>query len=381
MPAVDGGGRSLEYAPELDGARGLAILLVLIWHYYMLQVAAAPGSMLTWISHAGLLAWSGVDLFFVLSGFLLGSILIRHRGADRYYAAFYLRRVCRIVPPYALLLAAYLVCAAWLSWRANPGLRWLFDGAAPFWTYATFTQNFAMALEMPLRGHFLAVTWSLAIEEQFYLVLPLLIALLSPRRLPWCLGALIVLAAVLRWSAPSRGLDLLMPLRMDSLLAGTLLAVLMQAPGSRAWLESRLSLLRLLFGVALVGVLLLTGKPAMMGVFHHTWLAGFYVLLLALALLGQGAIGRFLRTPFLVALGPISYSVYLFHQPVSGLMHAAIFGRAPRVDDLQSALITLTALALTLGIGVLTLRLIERPAITFGRRYGYRAAETQLRPA
>src|SRR2546425_646800 len=100
--------------PELDGLRGVAIGSVLIWHYFVLPTVAAPGTPLSYARVFGGLTWSGVDLFFVLSGFLIGGILLDARQATNYFQVFYTRRFFRIVPIYAailLLFPALLVVA------------------------------------------------------------------------------------------------------------------------------------------------------------------------------------------------------------------------------------------------------------------------------
>ena len=98
---------------ELDGIRGLAILLVLIHHYFGLQVPElSDGSWIAVARRATRLSWSGVDLFFVLSGFLIAGILLDHRKASNVYHVFYFRRATRILPLYLLTLAAYYTCVA-----------------------------------------------------------------------------------------------------------------------------------------------------------------------------------------------------------------------------------------------------------------------------
>jgi len=99
---------------QLDGIRGIAILLVLVWHYFSVQVHPDPGSTLSYIVRASSLAWSGVDLFFVLSGFLIAGILLDNRDTSNFFRIFYLRRVSRIFPLYFLLLGLFI----WLSHTA-----------------------------------------------------------------------------------------------------------------------------------------------------------------------------------------------------------------------------------------------------------------------
>src|SRR5437763_8989248 len=86
--------------PELDGLRGIAILLVLLWHYVHNAVEVTPGTWLSYLRATLNLSWSGVDLFFVLSGFLIGGILYDAKGSDKYYRVYYTKRVFRIFPLY-----------------------------------------------------------------------------------------------------------------------------------------------------------------------------------------------------------------------------------------------------------------------------------------
>jgi peptidoglycan/LPS O-acetylase OafA/YrhL len=180
--------------PELDGIRGLAILLVLIEHY----ISDAPHlNLARWQAYALIpfrLAWSGVDLFFVLSGFLIGGILIDARGATNYYATFYARRVHRIFPLYYLWFLLFLIGLP-LSSTVNEGSgRMLFNRDLPIWSYPIFFQNFAMSLRRGTGPMWLGITWSLAVEEQFYVILPWAIRKLSNRGILRLAGAAIIVA-------------------------------------------------------------------------------------------------------------------------------------------------------------------------------------------
>ena len=93
--------------PELDGIRGAAILMVIVWHYFFSQIHPSPHSLLSAMAIPFRLCWSGVDLFFVLSGFLIGGILVDSREAANYFRVFYVRRVCRLGPVYLLLLTSF----------------------------------------------------------------------------------------------------------------------------------------------------------------------------------------------------------------------------------------------------------------------------------
>src|SRR5215467_9983632 len=156
---------------ELDGLRGIAVLLVVYHHWMPLTLNISGDSV---AGRLGALSWSGVDLFFVLSGFLIGGILLDHKNSPSYFKTFYIRRVCRILPLYILCLALFYM---------TKSSGWLWNSPLPWYSYATFTQNFWTAF----RGNsaealWLVPTWSLAVEEQFYLTLPLLLCLTDSKK-------------------------------------------------------------------------------------------------------------------------------------------------------------------------------------------------------
>jgi peptidoglycan/LPS O-acetylase OafA/YrhL len=177
--------------------RGVAILLVLVWHYFSCQVAPEPKSILDYFTRAFSLTWSGVDLFFVLSGFLIAGILLDHRKTSNYFRVFYLRRVCRIFPLYYALLAFFL-CLSATNLSTSASFRWLFRDPLGLLSYATFTQNILMGARGDFAPGWLGITWSLAVEEQFYLVIPLLIYLLPRRILLYVFLCGILAAPILR---------------------------------------------------------------------------------------------------------------------------------------------------------------------------------------
>jgi len=147
---------------QLDGVRGVAILLVLVYHYFTCQIVAEPGTLLSYLNRATSLTWSGVDLFFVLSGFLIAGILLDHRDTANYFRVFYLRRACRILPLHVLLLGLF-VCFLATPMAVSPRFEWVFGQPFPLVSYATFTQNILMGIRGDFGPHWLGVTWSLAV--------------------------------------------------------------------------------------------------------------------------------------------------------------------------------------------------------------------------
>jgi peptidoglycan/LPS O-acetylase OafA/YrhL len=369
---------------ELDGLRGIAIGVVLVWHYFVLGISPAPGTVLSYVRVFGRLTWTGVDLFFVLSGFLIGGILLDARSSTNYFRAFYRRRFFRIVPIYAVLL----VCFPLLLYSARlMDLTWLIKNPMPWYSYWTFTQNFWMAITGVLGAAALGVTWSLAIEEQFYLTLPLLVRLCAGRRLMALVLAGIVLAPLLRttlhlllpgdWIASFA----LMPCRADSLLLGVLAAILLRDPAWKTRIQRGKVFFAVSFPILLLGVGLLDWlSPSLDGLVMQsiglTWLAFFYVLVLVFALTRPASLlSRALRAKWLAWLGTIAYGTYLFHQPIQGVLFGYLWGHEPQITGLPTLLTAIAALALTLVIARLSWRFFEQPLIRFGHRSSYQYAE------
>src|ERR1700720_1979641 len=243
--------------PELDGIRGVAILLVIAWHYFVMLVQAKPGSALAYAQAAGRLSWTGVDLFFVLSGFLIGGILIDTRDSPNYFRAFYARRFFRIVPLYVVWLVG--TCLALHFVIGGELGHWIHEERFTMWPYALYLQNFWMAAHNTLAGYSSGGTWSLAIEEQFYLTLPLIVRYAPRKWLPWIAAAGIALAPLLRVLiyvfAPQHRMALfvLMPARMDCLLLGVLGALALRSDTCRAVLTRNGRAVAIAPGVLLLG--------------------------------------------------------------------------------------------------------------------------------
>ena len=167
-----------SYIPELQGLRGIAVLAVIFYHCH-------PRLVGTWVYGASLWGWAGVNLFFVLSGFLITSILLESRRKPRYFRNFYGRRVLRIWPVYVLVLVVVYLEAPWfIGPSIGEAIR-----TAPWWAYLFFLQNLFRIALPPALGP----TWSLAIEEQYYFLWAPLVRVL---RRPWMLTAAL-LAAIL----------------------------------------------------------------------------------------------------------------------------------------------------------------------------------------
>ena len=231
----------------LDGLRGLMTLFVLFSHY-VVEVPHGIG-----IFSVG---WVAVIVFFVLSGYLVGWLIIEKQESGNFLFVFYLRRMCRTFPTYFLSTALLLAVSAWLgdrSWTHGPP-------PLPAWSYFVFAQNVFITLRESVGLHWLSPTWTLALEEQFYVLAPLLF-LGVPRRL-WvpvlsllCAAGLGLRAYGVLSGTLSFAPLVLMPASMDVLCAGLLLAVLVKR-GAIDWARwsrpLRIAPIVVMFGVALV---------------------------------------------------------------------------------------------------------------------------------
>ncbi|MEP6900828.1 MAG: acyltransferase [Actinomycetota bacterium] len=385
--------------PELDGLRGIAILMVLFLHYAMPLVespdyewlfSSFPGSLLNF----GRLGWSGVDLFFVLSGFLIGGILLDAKAAPNYFKTFYIRRAYRILPIYWVLLGLFAVGAYLTTFNNFSALHWLFAGSIPWFAYATFTQNFWMAATGTWGTVFLGVSWSLAIEEQFYLTLPLAIRFLDKKRLVCLLVGAVCAAPVLRvlllFGGSPRKLApyVLMPCRADALVLGVLAAILLREKFVWDFLAKHRRVLTMTTFFFAFGIVYFVSKgwyrftSPYMFAFGYTWIAIFYTCCLVIAVtLKENWFSRFLRLNPLMKIGQIAYGLYLIHESVlflcyyfiAGTENRSVTGNSPfEVLQIKFA-ITLVALGLTFIIAQLSWNYFEKAFVRRGHYHQYDA--------
>ena len=351
---------SLVYRRDIDGLRAVAVLAVVLFHF------GVPG-------FSG--GFVGVDVFFVISGYLITSIIWRQREAGRFsFVEFWARRARRILPALFVLLAAVLV-AGWFLMAPKD-----YEELGRSVRYQVmFVSNL---LFMRQEGYFDAAsdlkpllhTWSLAVEEQFYIVFPLILTLLSSRFRHWrmALFSLLLISFGLSvWAVahhPEKAFFLL-PMRAWELLAGAMLAI---APERKKRLTQTAAQCFSLLGLALILV-------AVFGYDKSTPFPGAAALLPVLGVVAliwanehrSTWVGQFLSTRLMVGLGLISYSWYLWHWPVF------VFGSYASVDDFSPAL-TAALIALTLILGYLSWRFVETPfrerRLLAGRRQSLIAA-------
>jgi peptidoglycan/LPS O-acetylase OafA/YrhL len=370
--------------PELDGLRGFAILMVVSIHYFYDSGGQLPPLWHRLQSFFGL-GWTGVDLFFVLSGFLIGGILLDARTSPSYFKTFYLRRFFRIIPVYYLWIVLYLL----LAWAAGGFFRSKMQlDAGPvkswgIWAHFLFLQNLWIHSYAPLASWWFGASWSLAIEEQFYLVVPFVIWSLSKRRLiiflVFVVFAALLCRILLRVFVPmsASAAYILMPCRADALALGVLGAISWRDAGFREWLSRNTKLLYGLFGALLAGMGVLgIWFSSHDGLFTqtvgYTWIALFYLSLLYVAMADSGGwIARLARMAWLREWGRVSYCVYLIHPAVRYFCFRYLKLDPTRLTGWRDVAGGLLAVAVTYGIARLSWTFFEQPLLRRGHRYRY----------
>lgn len=368
------------FYPALDGLRGVAFLMVFLWHYLSVP----------WM-------WAGVDVFFVLSGFLITGILYDTREARHRVRNFYVRRVLRIFPLYYGVLLFLLLLTplfhwrwtlAWLCWPFYVG-NWLYlfnppmGSALWFAKYAHLRGNLGgHLLELEL-GHF----WSLCVEEQFYLLWPWIVFRIRDRRaLMWiCFGCILgceLLRRIAFYFFPSLvasdALSHLTLFRVDGLMLGGLIALLLRGPSAQRCLEIGRRLWTPCFLAAFAWAFLLpprllkrSGYPmpgwtTLEGLLGLALLSGLLLLNLVEA---SGQWARVMRWPPLRFLGRLSYGLYVFHVILFGSYER--IGRTGFyfVDKLIDAFF---ALAVTIALAWMSYRWFEAPFLNLKGKFTVR---------
>jgi peptidoglycan/LPS O-acetylase OafA/YrhL len=358
--------------PELDGVRGIAILLILVRH----SVVWPAGQMLQ--NRAPRLyalldaSWCGVDLFFVLSGFLIAGILLDHRDAPNLLRVFYTRRACRILPAYLLLL---LVASLPIG-----GAPQIAEGELPLAVYLAFLQNLWSAAGARV-AFALGPCWSLAIEEQFYLGLPVLLLWVFRRHFGSFAAAMLLVPPLLRclclatgWQSPWD----FTPCRLDAPFWGVLAAVLVRDARAGALMLKHRRVLGWVASAGLLGIAamsqlaLVSGGANLVLAFGLSLIAVTFTAALVSVLLSPESAGaRLVRSAPLRWAGKHSYFLYLFH---------LIVVRLTPIPQLPLRLAVSTcALAV---LAAISRRWLELPFLNLGAavEYGAPAQRAQLQP-
>ena len=329
---------------RLDGIRALAVLLVFATHTLYFA-----------------LGWTGVSLFFVLSGYLITTILRRDREKPHYWGPFYIKRATRILPALILLFVMAIPIAA-TKWR----LMW------PY--YLLFATNIGEARH-PFAGVELSILWSLAVEEHFYLIWPFAVRYLNRTTLIRLLLVVLAVEPVLRGLFAHRFntywvIYVLTPFQLDGLVAGSLLAVLLEDP---KWTPR---LLRISGPVALLSCLVFCGasffhsfqvrsNTLIFNVLGYSLVTLVSVAFLAYTLLREEALtSRILSNSVVAWIGLISYGVYLYHVIVVRATQLVLW----RVHFDHMRTLEPVIIAVTLLLGASSYYYYERPIMRWGGR-------------
>jgi len=309
------------HLPALDGVRGLAILMVLVFHFVAQATATNRAEAgLKWLLSYGLL---GVDLFFVLSGFLITGILYDARAERSYFKSFYMRRVLRIFPLYYGVLAVVFFVLPRVPALQGSEIAALREHQAWAWLYGV---NVYLSWHGGWVLSYIEHFWSLAVEEHFYFVWPFVVWLLArrPRALMATALGLAAASFLARAVASLAGVSLiatsvLTPFQLDALCLGGFFAVAVRQPGGedrvrRAVLPMALATVAILaaeFGLHRVtDAGLLVGRSLRPGLFRVALAA---LLLWALFAPAASRTARFFRSDSMTLLGRYSYGLYVYH--------------------------------------------------------------------
>lgn len=316
------------HLPSLDGLRGLAIGLVLLNHFlpHADNPSSVAGKLVFFVGRTG---WSGVDLFFVLSGFLITGILLdsKEGGTRHFFRNFYARRTLRIFPLYYGVLAAVFLIIPLINAHAfgTPELARIRHEQGWLWTYGTNVKMWFVNDNDSFHANWLDMNpfWSLAVEEHFYLLWPAIVFFLNRRQLIGACVGVVTAATFCRWYTHHIGYSVwaiyvFTPGRADALALGGLLAALLREGGAAAR-----------FLTANAGKIALVTAPLwLLGIYkdpdHETWwnltlgyflVAAFFGALLVRSLTaGRGtAIGTAFYSKFMRTLGKYSYGLYVYH--------------------------------------------------------------------
>jgi peptidoglycan/LPS O-acetylase OafA/YrhL len=320
------------HLPVLDGVRGLAVLMVLLFHF----VGTVPPSSSVERAIVGVTNYGayGVELFFVLSGFLITGILYDSHSHPRYFRNFYMRRILRIFPLYYGVLVLVFFVAPLIPPLRGATINDLVDRQAWAWLYAV---NIYIARQGEWSFSYLDHFWSLSIEEHFYVFWPLVVFLLArrPRALIAVSLAITLCAMLARLIGSLVGLSwwttyTLTPFRLDGLALGAFLAVMARQPGGAGWLAQALRPALKVVGGLLAITFVWTHFVSQGGLAFVLPVRAALILMLLACLLvwaivvpERSATARFFRSRVMVFLGTYSYGLYLYHHFISYYLTAS----------------------------------------------------------
>jgi len=349
----------LQHFKELDGVRALAALSVMLLHFF--QNRPASNTLISVVEKISILGQGGVTLFFVLSGFLITRILVNSKQSGSYFKDFYIRRALRILPLYYLFLIIYYFVMPVMAHGAFQP----FKSQIWFWIYL---QNIAGTFGWKLAGP--AHYWSLAIEEQFYLIWPFIIYYLDIPKIRQAIYLTILISFLVKFIMLSKGLSVFFftLTRMDELAIGALLA-LFEINGQLV--PKNLKKFTLIFTIIAIptGVVFIAlgGKGLDIVQFTKFTLVAvmcFSFICLLITMNDQHWLKRIFKVKPLVYTGKISYGLYIFH-PLCFYLIGYYFNP-------QSIAINLTAcFAVTYIVASLSYYLFESRFLALKQKFSY----------
>ncbi|MBK6383491.1 MAG: acyltransferase [Chitinophagaceae bacterium] len=330
--------------PALDGLRGLAILLVVVYHNFG-------------FINVFFFGWLGVDLFFVLSGFLITDILLKTLHQKDYLKKFYMRRVLRIFPLYYLCLILFLLIIPQLNIAFD--IKYYTDNQVWLWTYL---QNWLYIFKNPDQTNTLNHLWSLAVEEQFYLLWPLVILVIrKPKHLLLFISLLLVAVLGLRlwiWTNQVADLayfNLYTFTRIDGICIGCMVALLLRI--NKGFLSRYTSLIVLFFAALNFAFFFINRRYNFsfpyLALAGYTTFAMMFGLLINEAVTGKTKLINFVfNISLLKFFGKISYGFYIFHWPVYILLGPYLFSRVSKFASGSSLQFTVSVIATLAAVGI-----------------------------
>ncbi len=357
------------YYPALDGLRGIAILLVVIYHNF---------SFLTFFRFG----WMGVDLFFVLSGFLITDLLLKTKENGSFLKNFYIRRVLRIFPLYYLTLFIFFLLAPYFFSEKGPSTVFHYYEENKFWFW-TYFQNWLFVEKgmapVPYLSHF----WSLAVEEQFYIFWPLIVFFVKDLSKLKKLSIILILIAIVfrfytRISFPDDVEKYYCSTltRMDSLLIGGLLAIRLK--------EGLIIPTMFIKSVSCICVLLLTlvfisgdslrQDNLILSTVGYTCFAVFFSCVIYLFITArESIISWFKGLHILNYIGKISYGIYVYHIPIYlilGTQFSNVISTWANIDKGQTGIcVSVLSLIFTLLASTASFYILEKPILSLKKHF------------
>ncbi len=368
---------------SLDGVRGIAILWVVLYHYYGLPGKNNLFFNLTYINEFANFGWAGVTLFFVLSGYLIGGILLDTKTCNNYFKVFYIRRIFRIVPLLIFLLIIYSVSKI-LFFNLLQGSQ-KFNSLIPDWSHYLFLQNFFMASKGYFGNDWLRVTWSLAVEEQFYIIFSILIFFIPKNKAVLLAISGVIISPALRFlwlyyfPEEKASIVVLLPFRFDSFSVGFLIAAIERNKKMFLQIDSKksIALIHVIFFAIWTGVYLFSkgafGEYSrLITPFYYTFISISFGLLIYLCVIDKMSIIKsILENKFLRGIGNISYFMFLFHLPILILIFRLGTGKYLKIIDQNTIVVVIIAFVTTCAFAQLSFLYFEGPLLKIGKKWKY----------